>query len=115
MPRKKGSKNKIVVTTANVDAVVRKMEKEIAKDHIYKATLKSVGRIFKAEGMTFEDALRGIKISNGARAMSVLTVGNVGKETIKVLDPDTSQRLFGVGSPTTRDYHLNKIRQRFGV
>src|SRR3990167_7888 len=104
MPRSKKTKQK---KTQAIDPTT--------SAQLYKATLKSVGRTFRAEGMTFEDALRGIKISNGARAMSVLTVGNGGKETIKVLDPDTSQRLFGVGSPTTRDYHLNKIRQRFGV
>ena len=113
MPRKKGSKNKIVPTTANIDAVVQKIRKEIAADHVYKATLKSLGRIYKSEGATIEDALRGIKISGGAKVASALLIehGDVKKD--KVISAITTHQLFGQGSPSMREYHLNKIKERF--
>ena len=104
MPRKKGSKNLKIPTIDPTTSA-----------QLYKATLKSVGRTFKAEGMTFEDALRGIKISGGAKAISVLAVEKGDKKTDKILDPMTTQRLFGQISPTTREMHLNKIKERFGL
>ena len=82
---------------------------------VYKATLKSVGRTYKSEGETFEDALRGIKVSNGARAVSVLTVGSRDRSAFKILGKETTQRLFGAGSPTTREIHLNEIKKSFEV
>ena len=93
MPRKKRSKNKPK----------------------YKATLKSVGRVYKSEGATLEEALRKIKISGGAKAVSVLTVEHGDRETDKILNPITTARLFGQGSPTTREIHLSKVKMMFDL
>ena len=84
-------------------------------EHPVRLTLKSVGRMFKSEGKTLEDAINKIKISNGARALSVITVqkGKVIKE--KILNGAHTQGLFGQGSPTTRAIHLKLLKQTLGV
>lgn len=102
MPRKKGSKNK---------------PKEVLpiKAPVYKATLKSVGRVYKSEGETLEEALRKIKISGGAKAVSVLKVEKGEAVKDRILSGITTQHLFGQGSPTTREIHLHRVKQLFGI
>lgn len=99
MSRKKGSTNKIKP----------KVEENI------KITVKSLGRVFKAEGKTFEEAVGKIKIGNGARALSVITVEK-GKETkTKILNARHTNGLFGQGSPTMKAIHLKGVKQLLGV
>ena len=85
------------------------------KKESYKATLKSVGRTYQAEGGTLEEALRKIKISGGAKAVSVLRVENGDKSKERILSGITTHHLFGQGSPTTREIHLKKIRNMFDL
>ena len=100
MSRKKGSKNKI--------------KPKVAEN--IKITVKSLGRVFEAEGKTFEEAVGKIKISNGAMALSVITVEK-GKETIKtkILNARHTNGLFGQGSPSFRAIHLKGVKQILGV
>ncbi len=80
-----------------------------------KLKLKCLGRNYTAEGETFEEAISKIKISNGAKALSVLTVqdGDVKKE--KILNGAHTNGLFGQGSPTTKGIHLKLVRNMLGV
>jgi len=102
LPRKKGSKNK-------------KTTDPTTSAQLIKATLKSVGRTYQAEGETLEDVLRKIKISGGAKTVSVLKVerGEIVKE--KILSGITTHHLFGQGSPTTREIHLKKVKMLFDL
>src|SRR3990167_3843849 len=80
---------------------------------IYKATLKSLGRVYKSEGATIEEALRGIKVSGGAKVVSVLSIEHGDKKTDRIINGITAHHLFGQGSPTTREIHLSKVKQFF--
>lgn len=82
---------------------------------LYKAILKSVGRTFKAEGATLEEALGKIKISGGAKAVSVLIVEKDGVKREKIINPAHTNGLFGQGSPTTRAIHLKGVTQLFDL
>ena len=82
---------------------------------VYKATLKSLGRVYKSEGATIEEALRGIKVSGGAKVTSVLSIEHGDKKTDKIINGITAHRLFGQGSPTTREIHLNRVRMLFDL
>jgi hypothetical protein len=123
MPRKKGSKNKKIdcpackssLTAFVITDCCKKHQKEADTKFIYKATLKSVGRIYQAEGATIEEAIRGIKISGGAKAVSVLSVEHGDKKTDKILSGITTHHLFGQGSPTTREIHLKKVKMLFDL
>lgn len=79
----------------------------------YKATLKSVGRTFTAQGATLEEAIGKIKISGGAKAVAVLMIEKDGVKKEKILSGRTCQHLFGQGSPTTKLIHLKKILMLF--
>ena len=96
----------------------KKVSKKLKADpttsvQVYGATLKSLGRVYKSEGATTEEAIRGIKISGGAKVVSVLLVENGDKKTEKILSAITTHQLFGQGSPSMREYHLSKIKERF--
>lgn len=82
---------------------------------VYKVILKSIGRVFEAEGKTLEDALNKIKISNGARVVSVLQVKRGKKERTKILSGMTTHNLFSYGSPTTKLIYLNKVKSMFDI
>ena len=99
MPRKKGTK-KITDPTTSAQ---------------YKATLKSLGRTYKSEGETLEEALSKIKISGGAKAVAVLKVEKDGVVKEKILNGAHTNHLFGQGSPTMREISLKWIKQLFEV
>ena len=104
---KKGSKNKIkggVPTNAPF---------RLQGVSVYKATLKSLGRVYKSEGATIEEALRGIKVSGGAKVVSVLSIEHGDKKTDRIINGITAHHLFGQGSTTTREIHLSKVKQLF--
>ena len=92
---------------------MKKTKKIKQVESVYKATLKSLGRVYKSEGATIEDALRGIKISGGAKVASALLIehGDVKKD--KIISAITTHQLFGQGSPSMREYHLSKVKERF--
>ena len=86
-------------------------EKEVRSS--YKATLKSVGRTFIAEGKTIEEAIGKIKISGGANAVSALTVEKDGVKKEKILSGRTSHALFSEVGPTMKLIHLKKVLMLF--
>ena len=110
MPRKKGSKN-IIKGALPTDGIPFRLQERTESP--YKATLKSVGRTFVAEGTTLEEAIGKIKISGGAKAVSVLMVEKDGVKKEKILSGITSHHLFGQGSPTTKLIHLKKVLMLF--
>ena len=95
MLRKKGSKNK------------RKV-----KD--YKLILKSLGRFFKSEGKTLDEALGGIKISGGAKGISVLTVVK-GDRTKEIILNSGHTMVFGEVGPTMKMIKFKQISERIGL
>lgn len=98
--RKKGSKNKVSIKPLS---------------DLYKITLKSLGRIFKSEGLTFEEAIKKIKISGGARMTSVITIEKAGVVKEKILNARQTNGLFGQGSPTMQFIHLQGVRKILGI
>jgi len=76
-------------------------------------TLKCLGRVFKAEGATLEDALKKIKISGGTRALSVLTVIQGERKRVKILPANITNQLFGYVSNTAKIIGLKYIKQIF--
>ena len=85
-----------------------------AKIEDYKVTLKSVGRIFKSEGKTLGEALDGIKISGGAKGVSVLKVEK-GDRTKEVILNGSHTMAFGELSPTTKMIKFKQISERVGL
>ena len=80
-----------------------------------KITLKSLGRVYKSEGETLEEALGKIKISGGAKAISVLKVEKDGVEKERILNGRHTNGIFGQGSPTMKAIHLKQILMMFDV
>src|SRR3990167_10274958 len=105
MGRKKGSKNKSIVVRSEAPV----------SSSLYKVTFKIVGRTFKAEGKTLEEALGKIKISGGAKAISVLTVEKDGIEKERILNGRHTHGIFGQGSPTMKAIHLKQILLMFDI
>ena len=103
MGRKKGSKS--VVAEG----------KNLTSRSLYNATLKTVGRTFMAEGGTLEEAIGKIKISGGAKAISVLIVEKDGVKREKILSGRTSHALFSEVSPTMKQIHLKKVLMLFDI
>src|SRR3990167_136712 len=80
----------------------------------YEFTLKSVGRVFKSEGNTFEEALGKIKIGNGAKAMCVLTVKKGGETKERIINGTYAHRLFSEVGPTTKEIATKKVTELIG-
>ena len=81
---------------------------------MYKLTFKSLGRIFKSEGATLEEALGKIKISGGAKATGVLSVEKGDKKRDKIISGRHAQQLFGNLSTTSKEIALKWAKQVFG-
>lgn len=80
-----------------------------------KIKLKCLGRNYSAEGKTFEEAIGKIKISGGAKAVSVLTVETDEVQKERIINGAHTQALFGQGSPTTKLIHLKRVKEMLGV
>ena len=113
MSRLKGSKNKSKFPPINGKELPSATPFRIAP--IIKLTLKSLGRVFKSEAPTFEEAVDKIKISGGARATSVIKVEKDGKEIVRILNARQTNGLFGQGSPTMKSIHLQGVRKLLGI
>lgn len=85
------------------------------KKEVFKITLKSIGRTYKSEGKTFEEAVDKIKISGGARVTSVILVEKGKYKKEKILNASHTNGLFGQGSPTTKLIHLKSIKAILGI
>ena len=116
MSRPKDSKNKSKLHPSDRPELLEKQIEQNYLEHpLVKITLKSVGRVFKSEGATFEEAIDKIKISGGARATSVINVKIGDKEIVKILNARHTNGLFGQGSPTTKLIHLKGVRAILGI
>ena len=81
----------------------------------YKLTLKSLGRVYKSEGGTLEEALNKLQISGGAKATAVLIAERGDRKVEKIINGINAQRLFGQASPTMRSIALKKITELVGL
>lgn len=121
MNRKKGSKNKVITRKvlqgiAKTDGFKASAEVELVFSvEPYKLTLKSLGRIFKSEGETLEEALRKIKISGGAKAMCVLKVEKGEQVKERILNASYCQKTFTEVGPTMKDYAIRKVIELIGL
>ena len=111
----KGSKNKLNRKTLEKFVEANGGLGAVMGGTPYKLTLKSMGRVFQSEGATFEDAVDKIKISGGARSVSVIKVETGGKEITKILNARYTNGLFGQGSPTMKAIHLKGVKMVLGV
>ena len=115
MSRPKGSKNKINRKTLEKFVEANGGLGSVMSGSLYKLTLKSAGRVFQSEAPTFEEAVDKIKISGGARSVSVIKVEKDGKEIVKILNARYTNGLFGQNSPTMRAIHLQGVKRILGL
>ena len=94
-------------------ATKKKTKVKIPKSQPVKLRVKCVGRVFESEGSTLDEALDKIKMPNGARALSVITVTKGDMVREKILNGAHTNHLFGNTSPTTREISLKWVRQLF--
>ena len=80
-----------------------------------KATLKSLGRVFKGEGSTLEECFNKMQMSGGSKVTSVLTVEKDGVTREKILNGAHTQHLFGKGSPTSKIIALKWVSTLFDI
>ena len=115
MPRLKGSKNKKFPDIVGRVPSSPFRVSEIFYQPTIKLTLKSVGRIYKSEGETLEEALRKIKITGGAKAMCVLRVekGDLVKE--RIMNGNIAHKAFGEMGPTMKDFAIRKMVELIGL
>jgi len=117
MPRKKISKNKkvkrIFIPKFEEPTTNNLTRKDNLPLPLYRTTLKSLGRVYKSEGVTLEEALSKIKISGGAKAVAVLKVEKDGVVKEKILNGAHTNHLFGQGSPTMREISLKWVKELF--
>ena|SRR3990167_11119605 len=91
-----------------------KAQKEV-KNETTKAmvSIKILGRVFKSEGLTLEEAIKKIKISGGVRSLSVLTVEQGDRKRTKILSGSVTNQLFGHVSNTAKIIGLKHVKQIF--
>ena len=78
-----------------------------------KLSVKCVGRVYNSSGSTLDEALDKIKIGNGARALSVVTVTRGESVREKILNSSHTNNLFGNTGPTARGIALKWVKQLF--
>ena len=81
----------------------------------YELTVKSVGRVFKSEGNTLEEALGKIKIGNGAKAMCVLTVKKGDQTKERIINGNYAHKLFSEVGPTMKEIAIKKVTELVGL
>ena len=82
---------------------------------IYKLIVKSVGRVFKSEGESLEEALRKIKITGGAKAMCVLRVEKGDQVKERIINSNLAYKLFTDVGPTMKDFAIRKAIELIGL
>jgi hypothetical protein len=87
------------------------LNNKVVKNNVvspYTASIKILGKVFKAEGTSPEEAITNIHIEGRAKGFGVLTVSNGTQEKIKILNGFQTFRLFAP-QPLTRDLVLKNI------
>lgn len=115
MPRPKGSKKKKFPDIVGRVPSSPFRVSEISYQPTIKLTLKSVGRVYKSEGETLEEALNKLQISGGARAIAVLTAERGDRKVEKIINGNYAWKLFGKASPTMRMIALKKVTELVGL
>ena len=87
----------------------------IKTEDIFKVTVKCLGRIYKAEGSDIDQVFDQIKISGGARAMSIITLEKNGVVREKILNGIHTNHLFGQGGPTSKEIGMKWVRSLFAL
>ena len=77
------------------------------------ATIKVLGKIYKAKGETVQEAIGNLK-PGIAKGTSVLTLTKGDKTIEKIFPARITQNLFSL-SPTMRSVHLKQIAMRFDI
>jgi len=90
-------------------------KKTTKKESLVTLAIKCLGRDFKSEGKTFEEAVDKIKIPNGANASSVLTFEQGKTRKTKILNGKQTNGLFGQGSPTMKSIHIKGVKAILGL
>ena len=94
-------------------ATKKKTKVKIPKSQPVKLRVKCVGRVFESEGSTLDEALDKIKMPNGARALSVITVTRGKSVREKILNASHTHNLFGNTGPTSKGIALRWVRALF--
>ena len=81
---------------------------------MYKLTFKSLGRVFKSEGETLEEAIGKVRISGGVKAVGVLSIEKDGARGERIINGRHAQQLFGNISNTAKGIGLKWAKQVFG-
>jgi len=93
----------------------KKIKKDIveANKHVYKATLKILGRTYTSEGNTVDEVIDGFKCENWVKGAGVLTIEKNGIKREKIISGNHIKNLFRMTSGTTRQVSLKWIRSLF--
>lgn len=92
---------------------IKKAKKAKVDNSSYKATVKILGKFYKAEGGSVAEAISNLKPGN-VRGLGVLTIEHGDKKVERILPPFTTNRLFNF-SGTTRAIMLKNVTMRFGL
>src|SRR3990167_9008827 len=104
MPRPKKVKIPPTVKVENIDTTMRDIKEEVL------VSVKCVGRWYHSQGKTLDEALDKIKIGNGARAQSLISVTIGGVTRDKILNASHTNSLFSNVGPTARGIALKWVR-----
>ena len=92
----------------------KKVKKEVNPPvSLYKATVKSFGKIFTATGETEREAILNLKPGN-VKGVCVLTIEKGDKKKDKILTAPVASRLFN-GHGITRDIAIKNASLLFGI
>lgn len=114
MPQQKKNKN-IGIRLGNKSASKTDNVGSTPTIPAYKLTLKSLGRVYKSEGETLEEALNKLQISGGAKATAVLIAERGERKVEKIINGNYAWKLFGKASPTMRMIALKRMHDIFDL
>ena len=104
MARPKGVKNK----SKKVEVVVNIPESSFI------GSVKLGGRLYQATGSTFEDLISNLHVGSWAKGVSVLTIEKDGVKREKLVSSRHTQLLFGMTSPTMKQFSIKWMKQYYG-
>lgn len=78
----------------------------------YKVAVKLLGRIYKGEGETLEEAINSIKIG-GVKGAAALTVEHIDTKKVKIISGSHIKHLFGTASPIMKQISMKWVKQLF--
>lgn len=112
MKTKKKNKSSVVVTTKNVDRLIKSVKKGIKEQNGYFALIKVFGKTFTAKGSTVKEAIENLNVGKLNKGVSVLQITHNGSSSSKILPSVQTARLFSP-SPLTREVAIKNVSLRF--